>query len=46
MPLAIAVKSYGLEVKWKASQAWWYMPTISALGRLRDEECKFEATLG
>jgi hypothetical protein len=25
--------------------AWWYKPVIPALGRLRQEDCKFEASL-
>jgi hypothetical protein len=25
---------------------WWYMPIISALGRLRKEDCEFEVSLG
>jgi hypothetical protein len=27
------------------SQKWWCMPGISALGRLRQEDCKFQASL-
>jgi hypothetical protein len=27
------------------SQAWWYMPVIPALGRLRQEDLVFEASL-
>jgi hypothetical protein len=25
---------------------WWHIPVISALGRLREEDFKFEASLG
>jgi hypothetical protein len=28
----------------KLSWAWWYVPTMSALGRLRQADHKFEAT--
>jgi hypothetical protein len=28
-----------------ASQVWWCTPVILALGRLRQEDCKFEASL-
>jgi hypothetical protein len=28
------------------SQAWWYTPVIPALGRLRQEDHDFEASLG
>jgi hypothetical protein len=28
------------------SQVWWGMPITSAAGRLRQEDCKFKATLG
>jgi hypothetical protein len=27
------------------SQAWWHMPVIPALGRLRQEDCEFEVYL-
>jgi hypothetical protein len=27
------------------SQAWWYMPVISALRRLKQEEVEFKASL-
>jgi hypothetical protein len=30
----------------KDIQAWWFMPVISALGRLRQEDLKFKASLG
>jgi hypothetical protein len=25
---------------------WWYMPVIPALGRCKQEDCEFEASLG
>jgi hypothetical protein len=28
------------------SQAWWYMPVIPALGRLRQKDCELEDNLG
>ena len=28
------------------SQAWWRMPVILVLGRMRQEDYKFEASLG
>jgi hypothetical protein len=28
------------------SQVWWLMPIIPALRRLRQEDCKFKASLG
>jgi hypothetical protein len=28
------------------SQTWWHMPIIPALGRLKQEDHKFEASLG
>jgi hypothetical protein len=30
----------------KLSQVWWYIPIILALRRLRQEECKFQTSLG
>jgi hypothetical protein len=27
------------------NQEWWYMPVILALGRWRQENCEFEASL-
>jgi hypothetical protein len=27
-------------------QVWWYIPVIPTLGRLRQEDLKFEASLG
>jgi hypothetical protein len=35
--LIFIIKKYG----W----TWWHMPVILALGRLRQEDCKFEASL-
>jgi hypothetical protein len=29
----------------KSGWAWWYMSVILALGRLREEDCKFQASL-
>jgi hypothetical protein len=29
----------------KTSGAWWHMPVILALGRLRQEHCEFEASM-
>jgi hypothetical protein len=28
------------------SQAWWHVPIIPAIGRLRQKDCEFEANLG
>jgi hypothetical protein len=28
------------------SQSWWYMSIIPVLGRLKKEDCEFEASLG
>jgi hypothetical protein len=33
-------------LKYNAGQKWWHIPVILALGRLRPEDCEFEASLG
>jgi hypothetical protein len=32
-------------IKWYLNQAWWVMPVIQALGRLRQEDHEFKASL-
>jgi hypothetical protein len=40
--LVVENKSKTLRSSWK----WWYTPVIPALGRLRQEDLEFEASLG
>jgi hypothetical protein len=42
----ISVRKDNLIKKWIVSLVWWYVPVISALGRQRQEDCEFEASLG
>jgi hypothetical protein len=40
------VKGFAVIKKNEVIQVWWSMPVIAALGRLRKEDCEFEASLG
>jgi hypothetical protein len=32
--------------KVSSSEVWWHMPIITAVGRLKQEDCEFQASLG
>jgi hypothetical protein len=38
----VVAKKNSLKILSKMSQAWWCMPVVSALWRLRQEDCEFK----
>jgi hypothetical protein len=46
-PCSPVVSAWGMKIKnhWQ-SWAWWFMPIIPAVGRLRQEDHEFQASLG